>query len=54
MVVKIAFLNLSITQDNTGFYRIEINELGLYVRDTYEFINDGDDHRLVTGVGIIS
>ncbi|EGL7019121.1 hypothetical protein IMT94_002946 [Salmonella enterica] len=45
-IVKIAFLNLNITQDKTGFYRIEINELGLYVRDTYEFMNDGDDQPL--------
>lgn len=26
--------------------RLEIRELGLYVRDTYEFMNDGDDQPL--------
>ncbi|ELY7390570.1 hypothetical protein SOJ80_000735 [Cronobacter universalis] len=45
-IVKIAFLNLIVSSDNDGFYRIEINQIGLYVRDTYEFMNDGNDQPL--------
>uniref|UniRef100_UPI000A120CF7 DUF6402 family protein n=1 Tax=Cronobacter sakazakii TaxID=28141 RepID=UPI000A120CF7 len=45
-IIKIAFLNLIASNDKDGFYRIEINQVGLYVRDTYEFINDGDDQPL--------
>ncbi|WP_234006087.1 DUF6402 family protein, partial [Cronobacter malonaticus] len=45
-IVKIAFLNLIVSNDKDGFYRIEINQISLYVRDTYEFMNDGNDQPL--------
>ena len=45
-IVKIAFLNMIVAKDKNGFFRIEINKIGLYVRDTYEFMNDGDDQPL--------
>ncbi|QBX80455.1 DUF6402 family protein [Citrobacter tructae] len=45
-IIKIAFTDLSISKEKSGFIRLEINELGLYVRDTYEFMNDGDDQPL--------
>ncbi|HFT0829704.1 DUF6402 family protein [Klebsiella pneumoniae] len=45
-IIKIAFTDLNVTRDTDGFMRLEIKELGLYVRDTYEFMNDGDDQPL--------
>nr|WP_256273337.1 DUF6402 family protein [Cronobacter sakazakii] len=45
----VTLLNLSdqiVSNDKDGLYRIEINQIGLYVRDTYEFMNDGDDQPL--------
>ncbi|EOL9037300.1 DUF6402 family protein [Cronobacter sakazakii] len=42
----VTLLNLRdqiVSNDKDGLYRIEINQIGLYVRDTYEFMNDGDD-----------
>lgn len=45
-IIKIAFTDLTVTRDTDGFMRLEIKELGLYVRDTYEFMNDGDDQLL--------
>ncbi|MGE4802439.1 DUF6402 family protein [Yersinia hibernica] len=45
-IVKVAFMNMIIATDKNGFFRLEIRELGLYVRDTYEFMNDGDDQPL--------
>lgn len=45
-IIKIAFTELNVTKDTDGFMRLEIKELGLYVRDTYEFMNDGDDQPL--------
>ncbi|WP_114191659.1 DUF6402 family protein [Edaphovirga cremea] len=45
-IIKIAFLNMIITKDKIGFFKMEISEIGLYVRDTYEFMNDGDDQPL--------
>lgn len=45
-IIKIAFTDLNVTRDTDGFMRLEIKELGLYVRDTYEFVNDGDDQPL--------
>ncbi|MEG5333739.1 DUF6402 family protein [Enterobacter ludwigii] len=45
-IIKVAFTNLNVTRDQRGFMRLEIRELGLYVRDTYEFMNDGDDQPL--------
>ena len=45
-IIKIAFTELNVTKDTDGFMRLEIKELGLYVRDTYEFMNDGGDQPL--------
>lgn len=45
-IIKVAFTNLNVTRDQSGFMKLEIRELGLYVRDTYEFMNDGDDQTL--------
>ncbi|WP_426712929.1 DUF6402 family protein [Cronobacter muytjensii] len=45
-IIKIAFTNLTVTRDTDGFMRLEIKELGLYIRYTYEFMNDGDDQPL--------
>ncbi len=45
-IIKIAFTDLTVTRNTDGFMRLEIKELGLYVRDTYEFMNDGDDQLL--------
>lgn len=45
-IIKIAFTDLTVTRDTDGFMRLEIKELGLYIRDTYEFMNDGDDQPL--------
>ncbi|WP_168404147.1 DUF6402 family protein [Erwinia amylovora] len=45
-IIKVAFTDLHVTRDSSGFVRLEIKELGLYVRDTYDFINDGDDQLL--------
>lgn len=45
-IIKVAFTNLNVTRDQSGFMKLEIRELGLYVRDTYEFMNDGDDQPL--------
>lgn len=45
-IIKIAFTDLAVTRVTDGFMRLEIKELGLYVRDTYEFMNDGDDQPL--------
>lgn len=45
-IIKVAFTDLNVTRDTDGFMRLEIKELGLYVRDTYEFMNDGDDQAL--------
>ncbi|ELY2760381.1 hypothetical protein SMC32_004182 [Cronobacter sakazakii] len=45
----VTLLNLRdqiVSNDKDDFYRIEINQIGLYVRDTYEFMNDGDDQPL--------
>ena len=45
-IIKVAFTNLNVTRVQSGFMKLEIRELGLYVRDTYEFMNDGDDQPL--------
>lgn len=45
-IIKVAFTDLQVTKDSNGFIKLEINELGMYVRDTYEFMNDGDDQPL--------
>ncbi|MCK8315031.1 DUF6402 family protein [Erwinia amylovora] len=45
-IIKVAFTDLDVNRDSSGFVRLEIKELGLYVRDTYDFINDGDDQLL--------
>ena len=37
-IIKIAFTDLNVTRDTDGFMRLEIKELGLYVRDTYEWL----------------
>ncbi|EPD3289587.1 DUF6402 family protein [Cronobacter sakazakii] len=45
----VTLLNLRdqiVSNDKDSLYRIEINQIGLYVRDTYEFKNDGDDQPL--------
>ncbi|MFZ4833756.1 DUF6402 family protein [Rouxiella sp. Mn2063] len=44
-IIKIAFLDIVVTEGEGGA-RLKINELGLYIRDTYEFMNDGDDQPL--------
>ena len=45
--IKMAATRFRITSNYQGFARIEIDEIGLYVRDTYDFINDdGDDQFL--------
>lgn len=53
-IIKIAFTDLTVTRDTDGFMRLEIKELGLYVRDTYEFMNDGDDQPLGYWGGVSS
>ncbi len=45
-IIKVAFTDLNVTKDQSGFMRMEIRELGLYIKDTYEFMNDGDDQPL--------
>ncbi|EBG5616637.1 hypothetical protein FI206_20550 [Salmonella enterica subsp. enterica] len=44
-IIKVAFTDLKISHDN-GYVKLEINELGFYIRDTYEFMNDGKDQLL--------
>lgn len=45
-IVKFAITNFNVYLDHQGFTHLRINELGLYIRDTYEFMNDGDDQPL--------
>lgn len=44
--VKIAATRFSTFTNSLGFAKIEIDEIGIYVRDTYDFINDDDDQFL--------
>lgn len=45
-VIKIAASKLRTIADHHGFPAIEIEEIGLYVRDTYDFLNVEDDQLL--------
>lgn len=45
-IIKIAATKLRTIANDHGFPAIEIEEIGLYVRDTYDFINVGDDQLL--------
>lgn len=44
--VKIAALDVETYADRGGFAWLVVNEIGLYVRDTYDFNNDGGDQLL--------
>lgn len=44
--IKIAATRFRTINNYKGFAKIEIDEIGLYVRDTYDFINDDDDQFL--------
>lgn len=45
-VVKVAATKLRTISNDNGFPAIEIEQIGLYVRDTYDFLNAGDDQLL--------
>jgi hypothetical protein len=45
-VVKVAATKFRTIQNDHGFPAIEIEQVGLYVRDTYDFLNAGDDQLL--------
>ncbi|MBX8469981.1 hypothetical protein K5E37_13100 [Pseudomonas sp. RIT778] len=45
-VVKVAATRFRTIQNDHGFPAIEIEQVGLYVRDTYDFLNAGDDQLL--------
>ena len=45
-IIKVAFTELKVVKDDNGFFKLQIFELGFYVRDTYEFMNDGHDQPL--------
>jgi hypothetical protein len=44
--LKVAATNIRTYRSHAGFPAIEIDELGLYVRDTFEFTNTGKDQPL--------
>ncbi|UZA71573.1 DUF6402 family protein [Pseudomonas viridiflava] len=45
-VIKVAATKFRTVENDNGFPAIEVEQIGLYVRDTYDFLNVGDDQLL--------